>query len=98
MVDIPDHIDFGMVHYVERDNAIVLITMQVSNIPFKFYQQQIFITIPWRIYAIRITEGVLNAIHCVEVLQFRSAYSGDALRRLLPDTVWPINVLYFDNL
>jgi hypothetical protein len=29
VVDIPDHIDFGMVHYVERDNAIVLIVLQV---------------------------------------------------------------------
>jgi hypothetical protein len=31
-VDIPDHIDFGMVNYVERDNAIVLITMQVARL------------------------------------------------------------------
>lgn len=74
VVDIPDHLEFGNVTYLERDNAIVIIILQI------------IISIPWRIYTLRITQGVLNAIHCAEVLQFRSAYSGDALRRLLPDT------------
>lgn len=45
------------------------------------------ISIPWRLYVYQVTSGVLHAIHCVEVLNFRSAYSGDALRKLLPDTV-----------
>lgn len=90
-VDIPDSV---RISYLERDNAIVIIIMQVCTFSLRYYSspsphlvEKVFITIPWRLYTYKVAHGVLQAIHCVEVLQFRSSYSADALRRLLPDTV-----------
>lgn len=45
------------------------------------------VTLPWRLYTYKVSQGVLAAIHCVEVLQFQASYRADALRNLLPDTV-----------
>jgi GNAT superfamily N-acetyltransferase len=73
-MDLPDRIDIGMHRYKEAHNAIVVIVIQI------------FVTIPWRIFACRVTRGVMDAIECVETLKFKASYGSDALRILLPDT------------
>jgi hypothetical protein len=65
---------------IERDNAIIVIVCQI------------FISIPWRVYAVKVISGVLHAIYCAEVLKFPSVYGGDALRQLLPITGTPNGV------
>lgn len=72
----PDHIDTLHLHeyYTEMHNAVVMICIQF------------FITIPWRVFACRVTRGVLDAIEIVELLKFKTSYSSDALRVLLPET------------
>ena len=62
------------VQVTERDQAILMILLQI------------FVSIPWRLYTMKVSKGVLDAIHCSEELDFRSTYGADALRMLLPRT------------
>jgi len=72
-------VEVGTVNKVlERDNAIAVLFIQV------------FISIPWRVYTLRVSKGVLDAIYCSEVLRFPATYSSECLRKLLPD----IGLLY----
>lgn len=72
IVDLP--VEVGtFTKVMERDNAIAVIIIQV------------FISIPWRVYTLRVVKGVLDAIYCTEVLQFPANYSSECLRKLLPD-------------
>lgn len=57
----------------ERDNAIIMIICQL------------FIGVPWRIYTIKVSKGVLNAVYLAEVLNFPSQYPREALRAMLRD-------------
>eukprot|EP01041_Mallomonas_annulata_P002847 gene2847-5600_t len=58
----------------ERDQAIMVIILQL------------LISIPWRLYTMKVSKGVLDAIHVSEELDFRSEYGADALRLLIPHT------------
>ena len=58
---------------IERDNAIIMIICQL------------FVGVPWRIYTIKVSKGVLNAVYLTEVLNFPSQYPREALRVMLRD-------------
>jgi hypothetical protein len=62
---------------IERDNAIIMIICQL------------FVGVPWRIYTIKVSKGVLNAIYLTETLNFPSLYPREALRALLRDLGTP---------
>jgi hypothetical protein len=61
----------------ERDNAIVMIICQL------------IIGIPWRVYTIKVSRGVLNAVYLADVLNFPAQYPRETLRSLLDDLGTP---------
>lgn len=65
---------------IERDNAIIMIVCQL------------LIGVPWRIYTIKVSKGVLNAIYLAETLNFASQYPREALRVMLREFGTPIGV------
>jgi hypothetical protein len=78
-IDLPVEIgEYGRIR--EREIAITVLIIQV------------FLSIPWRIYAIRVIRGVLEAIHCAEVLKFPSQYDRKILEDLMPTTGAPHGV------
>lgn len=78
-IDLPVEIGhYGRIR--EREVAVTVLVIQV------------FLSIPWRIYAIRVIRGVLEAIHCAEVLKFPAQYSRKILEELVPVTGAPNGV------
>jgi len=54
----------------ERHQAIYIIILQL------------LVSIPWRLYTMSVSKGVLDAIHITEELDFRCTYGADALKML----------------
>lgn len=65
---------------IERDVAIAVIIGQVC------------VGLPWRVYAVKVIQSVLEAIYCTEVLKFPAQYDEDALAKLLPSVGTPLGV------